>query len=264
MSDLSVSTAVVPTRAGGVRFFLVLVALAALAYLGAAPFLATIIEAALAARGKPHPPLAVLVLAQGAQVLVLVALAAFAGIRLAPRTGLDAPRLRALALGLPAAPGFGKLTRESLLLGTVIAVATALALLAVRPFAPPELWKTQGAPGFWLGASSAFFGGVIEELLMRWGVLTALYALVRKLGVRDGFWLANVATALLFGAGHLPAVFALGLPHTPAVFAHVLLGNGVAGLFLGWAFRRRGLESAMIAHGAADVWLHGVLPFVIQ
>jgi membrane protease YdiL (CAAX protease family) len=28
----------------------------------------------------------------------------------------------------------------------------------------------------------------------------------------------------------------------------------------GWMFRRRGLEGAMVAHGAADVWLQAALP----
>jgi uncharacterized protein (TIGR03382 family) len=36
-----------------------------------------------------------------------------------------------------------------------------------------------------------------------------------------------------------------------------------APLFLavfGWMFRRRGLEGAMVAHAAADVWLQAALP----
>jgi len=28
----------------------------------------------------------------------------------------------------------------------------------------------------------------------------------------------------------------------------------------GWMFRRRGLEGAMVAHAAADVWLQAALP----
>jgi len=43
----------------------------------------------------------------------------------------------------------------------------------------------------------------------------------------------------------------------------VLLGNFPPGLFFEWLFRRKGLESAMIAHGAADVWLHAALPLLL-
>src|SRR5204862_465363 len=60
--------------------------------------------------------------------------------------------------------------------------------------------------GFWTRASSAFYGGIVEETLLRWGVLTALFALARRIGVRAPFWSSNVAAALLFGALHLPSV----------------------------------------------------------
>ena len=47
------------------------------------------------------------------------------------------------------------------------------------------------------------------------------------------------------------------------VLAYVLLGNALAGVVFGWMFRRRGLEGAMIAHGAADVWLEAALPALL-
>ena len=48
-------------------------------------------------------------------------------------------------------------------------------------------------------------------------------------------------------------------PFTPGFFADVMIGNGVAGIFLGCLFGRRGLEAAMIAHGSADLWLQGTM-----
>ena len=44
---------------------------------------------------------------------------------------------------------------------------------------------------------------------------------------------------------------------------YVLAANAPAGLLFGWLFRRRGLESAMLAHGAANVWLHAALPALL-
>ena len=105
--------------------------------------------------------------------------------------------------------------------------------------------------------------GIDEEIIFRWGLLSAVLVLMRKLGARDGFWIANIVVTLLFGAGHLPATAALAGPLTAPTVAYVLLGNVPPGLLFGWLFRRRGLESAMLAHGAADVWLHAALPALL-
>src|SRR5262249_15142134 len=83
---------------------------------------------------------------------------------------------------------------------------------------------------------------------------------------RDGlrawtFWTANLLAALLFGLGHLPATASL-LPLTPLVVTRALILNGLIGLPLGWLFWKRGLESAMLAHGAADIALNVVRPAV--
>ena len=59
-------------------------------------------------------------------------------------------------------------------------------------------------------------------------------------------------------------------PHSASVLARkaaslkqTLRGNGIAGVVFGWIFRRRGLEAAMVAHGAADVWLQAALPALL-
>ena len=63
---------------------------------------------------------------------------------------------------------------------------------------------------------------------------------------------ANVLSALLFAAGHLPAndmMFGL----TPMIVIRCILLNGVFGLAFGWLYRRFGLRYAMIAHGGCHV-----------
>ena len=234
------------------NLWVLLTSLALLGFAAALPALLPLLQAAAA---KAHAALSLLVLAQGGQLAIVCGLAAWVGLVCAPRAGFDAPWLRALAGGtpLPRVP-----VARAMLAGTLATAATLVVLLAVRPWAPAELWaKAGGASSFWRGASSAFYGGVVEELLMRWALLSALVLLFRR-----NFWVANVAAALIFGFGHLPAAVAMGLSLGPGVLAHVLLGNLVAGLAFGWLYRRHGLEAAMIAHATADVWLHGVVPFL--
>ena len=256
--DLSV----VAPHSPRLRFGALLVAAAAAGYLAALPGIAPIISAALASKAVPLSLPAILV-AQGLQLMVIVALAAWAGVAFSPRVGLDAPWLRALAQGAPRPHGFGRMAADALATGAAATALTVAALQAVRPFAPEALWKSAGDHSFWAGASTAFYGGIIEELLLRWGILTSLLALARRLGAKDAFWPVNVVTALLFGLGHLPAALSL-YPSSPGLFAHVLIGNGIAGLFFGWLFRRRGLEAAMIAHATADIGLHGLLPLLLR
>jgi membrane protease YdiL (CAAX protease family) len=132
----------------------------------------------------------------------------------------------------------------------------------LRSSVPEAVWRPPPG-GFWLRASSAFYGGFVEETLVRSGLMTALIALGKRAGLRKAFWPANALAALAFGVLRLPAVASARIPLTGGVLAHVLLGNARAGLVFGWMFRRRGLEGAMVAHGAADVWLHAALPALL-
>lgn len=239
------------------RLWVLLAALCAAGVALSAPFLL----AAIRAMGPPLPEMNLLAL-QGLQSVLLCAIAAWAGDRFSSGSGLDAPWLRAIAGRRDRPPGFGSVAIEAAAVGSVTAIAVTAVALTFRSRVPGALWQPIPA-GFWTRASSAFYGGIVEETLMRWGALTALFALARRLGWREPFWAANAAAALAFAALHLPSVSFSGIPLTAPVVAQVLVGNGVAGLVFGWMFRRRGLEAAMVAHGAADVWLQAALPALL-
>ena len=231
-----------------------MVALCAAGLLLASPFLLG------AVRGvqSPMSPLAL----QALQTLLLCALPAYAGVRFAPAAGLDAPWLRALAEGRSPPPAFGSMAIEAAAVGSITAVAVTALGLMQRASVPDALWRPASG-GFWMRASSAFYGGIVEEVLVRWGLLTAFALLARRAGLRVAFWPANVLAALVFGALHFPSIALARIPLTGAVVAHVLLANGIAGVVFGWMFRRRGLEGAMVAHGSADVWLQAALPALL-
>lgn len=63
---------------------------------------------------------------------------------------------------------------------------------------------------------------------------------------------ANVITALLFAAGHLPATYLL-LGLSPLIVFRCFLLNGGIGLLIGYLYRKHGLGYAMIAHGGCHV-----------
>ena len=110
------------------------------------------------------------------------------------------------------------------------------------------------------------YGGITEELLMRWGVMTLLLWLLWRLGQRGRgapAWglvvVAVVLSALLFALGHLPAAQSLAGVLTPEVVVFVLVGNTAFGLVAGWLYARHGLEAAMVAHVLAHALAHPLL-----
>lgn len=241
------------------RLWLALLGLAAAGLLLATPFLLPVVQQMLLGK-KVHTPLGVVLALQGGQLLVFSGLMAAVGVWCAPAVGLDAPLLRSRLAGQRVGRRLLGLLPTAVLWGTLSAAVLLVLSLAFKSHLP-----TGGAfPDMpvWRTATAAFYGAIVEELLCRWGLLTLFAFLLAKLGVSRtaGFWVANVMAALAFAALHLPAALALGMRPTPLVLGYLLVANSLVGLVCGWLFRRRGLESAMLAHGSADLWLHTVFP----
>ena len=132
-------------------------------------------------------------------------------------------------------------------------------LFAVARYAPAAVAELQERFVVPLVAR-VLYGGVTEELLLRWGLMTALVWLAwrflqgRRGPVRAGLvWLAIAISALIFAAGHLPAASALLGVLNAGVATFVIGANTAFGLLFGFLFWRHGLESAMIAHALAHV-----------
>src|SRR5690606_6758586 len=99
-------------------------------------------------------------------------------------------------------------------------------------------------------ATRVLYGGVAEEIMLRWGLLSLLALAALKVGLaRPGaLWVGNLAAPLGFPLGHFPALFALMPEPSGGLLAAVLLANTGAGLVFGWLYMYRGLEAAIIAH----------------
>lgn len=100
------------------------------------------------------------------------------------------------------------------------------------------------------------YGGLTEEILMRFGVMTFFVWLFSKLfkslDVKI-YWAGIILAALLFAIGHFPVAFqAVGTPST-LLLSYIVLGNSIGGIIFGWLYWKRGLESAFIAHIMAHV-----------
>ena len=168
------------------------------------------------------------------------------------RVALGAPLIEAAAARRPL-PELRPIIVPGLLGGLV----GALLLIVLAPIAPPALAAAQTRFDLPLFVR-VLYGGLTEEVLIRWGLMTLLaWLMARVLSSRFGapshvvMWTAVVVSALVFGAGHLPAAKLLSGPLTAPVVAYVLAGNSAFGIVAGWLYWRRGLESAMLAHAVA-------------
>ena len=200
------------------------------------------------------PPLALrAVLLVNPCVLVLVA--AVVGAALAHRSGL-----RSMLAGTASSAGWAATAAQAAAGGFALGLALAAADAAAAPFMGPA-WQAlvDTAPrGAAATAMGMLYGGVAEEVMLRWGAMSlvawALARLLRSRGRGMAMSLAIAVSAGLFAAGHLPAL-AAQLDLTFAVVTRTLLLNTVAGLLYGWLFWRHHLEAAMAAHAATHLGL---------
>ncbi|MCC6196354.1 MAG: CPBP family intramembrane metalloprotease [Burkholderiales bacterium] len=192
-------------------------------------------------------------------VALLLALAVWLGNRCGPPAGLRAPFLAALTRRASIAGA----VREAWLPGLLGGVAGAAILYAASKWVPAALANAATKVDMPLYAR-VLYGGITEELLLRWGVMSVVLWLAWKIfgdrRRRPGAGLAALAivvSALAFAAGHLPAAADVAGRLDPATVAYVFAGNGAFGLVAGFLFWRRGLEAAMLAHALAHVfaWL---------
>lgn len=189
------------------------------------------------------------------QPTLLVLLAAALGLWAAPKVGLDAPAVRAWSEGRPVLP----VLRRQALPAIFAALAIGAVLVAFWKFVSQQ---PAAAPllGFEVPlVAKLLYGGVVEELLLRWGMMSLFAWLVWRLSGSPRpapawcLWTAILAAALLFAVGHLPALYALAPDAANALAGPVVAANAAAGVVFGWLFWRHGLETAMMAHAGAHI-----------
>jgi membrane protease YdiL (CAAX protease family) len=215
---------------------------------------------AVSSRLGPSPiPIPLVILIGAVQNLAVLALIVWLGLKLSRRLGLGAPLLESWLMKEPrSSRRWAPSLKEALLTGVVVGIVLLIGLMLLAPRLPNLPLFVLAKLPVWKRFLLCFYGGIYEELLTRLFLLS-LFAWLFDRGWRKvvpslstrAFWLANVLAALLFGLGHLPSA-SLFLPITPLVVVAAILFNGIAGVAFGYLYRRRGLESAIVAHFTAD------------
>ena len=198
--------------------------------------------------GIPELTLRLLLLIQPA---VLVVGAAILGDRLTRTTWLQAPFIS----------GSRTVPLRSALIAALIGAVAVGVVLAVYTWVTTELAPLTLVSGTSLSLITAvLYGGITEEILIRWGLMGALVWIFIKIsrrptGERPSSTIivsAIVVSSAAFALLHLPALLTLGDP-TAVNIAAAMAANVIAGLVFGSVFAARGLEAAMGAHAGAHM-----------
>ncbi|WP_349370251.1 type II CAAX prenyl endopeptidase Rce1 family protein [Salinarimonas sp.] len=220
-----------------------------------------------AVEGAPQIGDRALVLLLIVQPSVLLVIAVAVGVGLSGKVGLRSWLTDRLRGETPALVSFPTVVGTLAL--TVAAALLALLIdLALRLAAPDAF---VGLPGPDLALiprlSAVLYGGITEELMLRYGLMTALawavFAALRERAAANRtavMWGVILVVAVVFGAGHLPALSAAVEPNAILVLRTIGI-NALLGALYGWLYWRYALEHAVIAHAFTHgvFWLAGPL-----
>ena len=249
------------------RLFLILFAAG---FLGILSFLVVDLQALIAMMPLPAgqsledlPPPALLKVITLIQPTILISLAVLVGVLVANRVGLHSPVAEAAAAGEPIAPKLIPQIMPAVLVGLAGGIAIVLIWIIAKPHLTSEFISKAEYFNKLLPAPVRFlYGGLTEEILLRWGLMTFLVWLPWRLFQRGKgapnrtiVVAAILVSAVVFGAGHLPIASMLAGQLTATLAVYVIAANSVFGIGAGFLYWKRGLESAMIAHMFAHIVL---------
>lgn len=246
-----------PIRFG--KTFLALFGLGLLGVLSLIPLIMTQLDALPPEMAAMPTP--VVVLLSLLNPIILLAIAVAVGTPLAHRVGLRSLVAEKVRVGTAVWPNLRPHLPLAFVSGLIFAVVVLGLDQLMDPFANAEMigeMPNEGNPFAQL-LLGLLYGGITEELLLRWGFMSLLAWLGWRVLQRGQgtprpalMWAAIILAAILFGVGHLPALAGI-VVLTPLLIFRTILLNALGGLLFGWLFWRRNLETAMVAHAATHV-----------
>jgi hypothetical protein len=215
---------------------------------------------ATAGSEMPFHPLLIKLLSV-VQTAILLSIAIFIGIQLARRVGLSAPAAEALATGNSFISALKPQVLPGLIAGFIAGVAILSSWILFRPMLPSLfVTRAERLNGSMPLLTRLLYGGITEELLLRWGLMTLLVWAAWRIFQRGrgtpravSFVSAIVISSVVFGVGHLPLVSALDVNFTLLIVTFIILANSLFGLIAGYLYWQKGLEAAIIAHMSTHI-----------
>ncbi len=143
-----------------------------------------------------------------------------------------------------------EILKYGILGGVLSGILLSLVGLVFNPILPKEFIELGESLQPTL-AARFLYGGLTEEILMRFGLMTLIVWLCSKVfrGTKSFvFWTGISIAAIIFAFGHFPIAYQAVENPTTGLLTYILIGNSIGGIIFGWLYWKKGLESAFIAH----------------
>lgn len=173
-----------------------------------------------------------------AQTILLTVIATVIGLKLETKTNLNKQ------VGL---------NKSSILITIMISLVAALSIsipeksFFVKALSLPETYTFSSL--YFL--SSLIYGGIIEELMLRFGVMTLIVWILQKITKsadhKSSYVIGILIASFLFSIGHLPSTFQMFGMNQIAIFRGLIL-NFIPGVCFGYIYWKHGIGYAIIAH----------------
>jgi hypothetical protein len=205
-----------------------------------------------------------------AQSSILLLLMIWLGSVFSKKVGLSAPVVFAIARSESALNQLKPQLLPAVIGGVVGGIFILLFSGMLSSYLPPE-FISAGEKLMPPWYTKMLYGGITEELLIRWGLMSFFvwgsYRITQKVGseIRSyNYVIAIVLSALIFGLSHLPVAFTVSPEITASLVAYIILGNAAFGFIAGYLYWKRGLECAIAAHIIAHITMIIGASFAIQ
>lgn len=206
-------------------------------------------------KGKFSPSEIKLLILINPAIILLVAV--IVGTVLYQKVGLNVPIIEK-AIGMES--GNKKVTglfKYSILGGILAGVLVSLIGLTFNPILPAEFIKLGESLKPTI-AARFLYGGLTEEIIMRFGLMTLIVWMASKLfkGTKPiVYWIGIILASIFFALGHFPIAYQAVESPSAAFLIYIFIGNTIGGLIFGYLYWKKGLESAFFAHIFAHVIL---------
>jgi membrane protease YdiL (CAAX protease family) len=210
---------------------------------------------ALKLQSTPPPmPVETIQMVSALQISILLMACIFIGSICARKVWLSAPLIESLINR----QDWQSIAKHRLKPAVIIGVIGALILIVfswlMTPLLPSAFLESakQLQPSWYV---RIFYGGICEEILVRWGLMSMLVWLGYKFYNRDratpsvGIYMGAIfISAIVFALGHLPMASSLSPVIDAPLITYIMVGNSIAGLIAGYLFCKYGIEAAIFAH----------------
>jgi len=181
---------------------------------------------------------------------ILVMFMVIIGSILYEKVNLKVPLIEKIVGIEPNEYNFSNILKYGVIGGVLSGILLSLLGFIFKPMLPTEFIELGESLQLTLVARF-LYGGLTEEILMRFGLMTLIVWIASKIfkGTKPiVYWIGILLASLIFAIAHFPIAYQSIANPSTGLLTFILIGNSIGGLIFGWLYWKKGLECAFIAH----------------